>query len=77
MPESQLPRRCPRCLSRLVAGRDIPAACTADGRTTMKWRPASARCSEVHCQNWPAGASASDTVAQSQQEDEVTDHNKA
>ena len=24
MPEPELPRSCPRCLSRLVAGRDIP-----------------------------------------------------
>ena len=61
MPEPQLPTSCPRCLSRLVADRDIPAAhCGWEDYGEMETGVSSLLGSPL-CQNWPAGDSASDT----------------
>ena len=72
MPESQLPTSCPRCLSRLVADRDIP--CGWEDYGEMETGVSSLL--EVHwvrtCQPGTAPAIREE---QSQQEDEVTDHN--
>ena len=58
MPEPQLPTSCPQCLSRLVAGRDIP--CGWEDYGEMETCVSSLLGSPL-CQNLPAGDSASDT----------------